>query len=804
MRLRRRIGGPAASTLWRSMGRRSRTLLTTALACAALLGLTGAARADTLQAGVGRADITPPTGYYLMGWVRSDSVGNGVNTRLYARAVVLEQNGRKLALVSEDLNGIPGGILAAAAQRLASRGFSQSNILDSASHTHAAPTGFYNASTYDTVFMTDSTPTKFNVTGAIDPQLYAFEVRGLVTAIERADDNLGPARIGWGAERLDGLTQNRSIEAHLANYGIMEAYGTGSPQQDPFGVDNTIDPEVDVLRVDKLLRVPAPAAPSRRTAAAKHRKHRKPRRKHARAAVRRHRRPHRTRRTATVLRWVPVGMWSTFANHGTVNKSTYLFYNGDHHATAQRVVESTIRSQGQVPAGQDVINSYGNSDEGDVTAGIMHSGPADAEWVGDQEAASMLAAWRQAGQNMSQSLPIEVRWTRMCFCGQAAPGGGNVASSAAFGEPQLTGSEEGRGPLYDNTHVAFEGDTSPVNDPTQGDKIVYAEGSQTVDVPKAVPLMAVRIGDRLIVSVPGEPTVGVGQMLRSAVSSAVAGSGITHVVISGLANEYDSYFTTPAEYQRQHYEGGSTLWGRYSSLVVIGMDAELAGDLVHGRDAPQPYPFDATYGLADTAPPFPTGATSATAVSQPAATERLNRAAFTWAGGPKGFDRPIDTPFVTIRRQVGGGWQSYTDDLGLQVRWSIDSNDHYTAEWQVPLDAPAGRYEFLITANHYTLESAPFDVSPNDHLTMSGARDAQGNLAVTLTYPSQQYQSDFTWWPATADGGDVSATVGSSPVNGHTGSGAITVPGSAGQAVTVAPGGARDLYGNAASNGGTF
>ena len=40
----------------------------------------------SLLVGVGRADITPPTGYYLMGWVRSDAVARGQHTRLFARA----------------------------------------------------------------------------------------------------------------------------------------------------------------------------------------------------------------------------------------------------------------------------------------------------------------------------------------------------------------------------------------------------------------------------------------------------------------------------------------------------------------------------------------------------------------------------------------------------------------------------------------------------------------------------------------------------------------------------------------------
>ncbi|MDX6639185.1 MAG: neutral ceramidase, partial [Solirubrobacteraceae bacterium] len=167
-----------------------------ALALFTLLLLAPAsAHAGTLRAGVGRADVTPPTGYYMMGWVDSRAKPVGVWTRLFARAIVLEENGKKTALVAMDANGIPGGLLAQIADDLKSRGFSQENILMSASHTHAQASGYYNYPTYNTVFMSTSTLTQQNIAGTLDPQLYAFMVRQVETAIKRADDNLRPAKL---------------------------------------------------------------------------------------------------------------------------------------------------------------------------------------------------------------------------------------------------------------------------------------------------------------------------------------------------------------------------------------------------------------------------------------------------------------------------------------------------------------------------------------------------------------------------------------------------------------------------------
>src|SRR3954447_4566614 len=396
-----------------------RRALSTAVAVLALLMCPNAFAAQ-LEAGGGRADITPPTGYYMMGWVRTDAKTIGQHTRLWGRVIVLKQGDKKIALIAGDLNAWPGGLVKQAAEMNKDRGFSEQNVLASASHTHAAPTGFYNFGTYNTAFMQADNPAEFKIVDTqADPQLYAFMVKQLAGAIRRADDDLAPAEVGWGYTTILGLTANRSIEVHLADHGIFVDYGKGSVWQDPLGCPNTIDQEVNVLRVDHV----------------KGKRH------------------------------VPIGIWSTFADHGTVNKYEFTYYNEDHHGSATHVVESKIRKLGHVPKGQDVVNAYGNTDEGDQSAGLTRDGPAAADYVGRVEAAAMLRAWREAGRHMSSAPTLESRWTRVCFCG-----GDGSDSHAVTGLPLFTGSEEGRGPLYDVTHQPFEGRTGPERGP-QGDKV---------------------------------------------------------------------------------------------------------------------------------------------------------------------------------------------------------------------------------------------------------------------------------------------------------------------------------------------
>src|SRR4029079_12584516 len=98
-----------------------------------------------------------------------------------------------------------------------------------------------------------------------------------------------------------------------------------------------------------------------------------------------------------------------------------------------------------VPRSEEVVGAYGNSDAGDMTAGLGRRGPAKADEVGRAEAGAMRAAWRQAGRRLSGAPAFGWRWTQVCFCGQTVAGGGAVASQPSVGFPFITGSAENRG-----------------------------------------------------------------------------------------------------------------------------------------------------------------------------------------------------------------------------------------------------------------------------------------------------------------------------------------------------------------------
>ncbi|MBW2256873.1 MAG: neutral/alkaline non-lysosomal ceramidase N-terminal domain-containing protein [Deltaproteobacteria bacterium] len=87
--------------------------------------------------------------------------------------------------------------------------------------------------------------------------------------------------------------------------------------------------------------------------------------------------------------------------------------------------------------------------------------------------------------------------------------------------------------------------------------------------PEVFPLRAIRVGEVWIATVPGEPTTSVGLEIRKAIRSA-RNTLDAPVIVAGISGEYCGYVTMPGEYDAQHYEGSSTVWGREQGVRAPG------------------------------------------------------------------------------------------------------------------------------------------------------------------------------------------------------------------------------------------
>ena len=250
--------------------------------------------------------------------------------------MVLRSGGAKMALVSVDLFASPGGLIAEAAER-AGHGFSERNVLVCASHTHSGPSQFANFPTLNT--LAPSTATITNPATFIE-FLGAEARRSAALHLPRQADRDGAAprqprpRPGHGrlgnqpAARRDPEPQPRGAPRRPRGHrGRRRRLGRPGPGRLP-AHDR---PAGRVLRVDRL------AADGSRT---------------------------------------PIGAWSTFANHGTVNPSDYGVYTQDHQGTATRFFEAKMRRAGKVPKREPVIDVFANAERGRPVGGAQRPGAA--------------------------------------------------------------------------------------------------------------------------------------------------------------------------------------------------------------------------------------------------------------------------------------------------------------------------------------------------------------------------------------------------------------------------------------------
>jgi hypothetical protein len=102
---------------------------------------TGLVAAD-FQAGLATADITPPVGWRRAGNY-TEFVSTGVHDPLFAKALVLAQDGTTLAWVGNDLCAVPRELTDRARQRASEEtGIPAANIVITATHTHGGPEYF--------------------------------------------------------------------------------------------------------------------------------------------------------------------------------------------------------------------------------------------------------------------------------------------------------------------------------------------------------------------------------------------------------------------------------------------------------------------------------------------------------------------------------------------------------------------------------------------------------------------------------------------------------------------------------------
>ena len=661
------------------------------------------AEAGGLLAGFGRSDITPPPGIPLGGNGFEGQQATGYRHRLYARAMVLEDfRGERLAFVVADLGHLSPILHRGTAQRVhGETGIGADRLIISVTHTHSGPGNYYEVSQYNS---------QISPLPGYDEVMVDFLVDGLASAVETAYRDLRQAVGAWGWKRVTGLTRNRSLEAYLQNPGARDRLTGFDDDRRPF---EAVDDTMRMLRVDRC--------------------------------------------DAQWTNCKPKGAFTIFAVHGSGYPPANDLIDGDVHALVERGLETDIE-QANPDLGHafrsQAFHLFANGAEGDVSpvvseesrcaphlrfrAGRRPSGPRTPEppeeWrlaestrrecldaarrsvnaVGNALAEGARELFQEIGQSghLSGGLTLQRAFKTLSLKGSAAPA--LLCPEPRSGTANFAGAEDGRTRIYKwkvlgliPTGIEEGGRAIDRNGRgCHGAKRIGLGGLQGMIVgehglPEVAQITVARVGSVLLAATPFEFTTEVGDRIRRALRKHGPAT-IEDVAIIGLANGYVQYIATAAEYGQQHYEGGSTLYGPNSAVVLTAELAELAGQLTKGAPTAVVAPITAYPGKPHSYFPAPKRGPEPGRITRQIVsfTCRSNQLVARWNDVYPGRFLPNEGQVLEVQRKGEFGWltAAWDDESGVEVR-AVSGRGNRGYLWEItwnPLSIPPGLYRVLL------------------------------------------------------------------------------------------------------------
>lgn len=661
------------------------------------------AGAEGLLAGFGRADITPPPGIPLGGNGFEGQQAAGYRHRLYARAMVLEDSrGERLAFVVADLGHLSPILHRRTAQRVhRETGIGADRLIISVTHTHSGPGNYYAVSQYNS---------QISPLPGYDKVMVDFIVDGLASAVETAFRDLRQAVAAWGWKEVPGLTRNRSLEAYLQNPGARDRLAKFDVDQRPF---EAVDDTMRMLRVDLC-----------------------------------------------DVQWTnckPKGAFTIFAVHGTGYPPANDLIDGDLHALVERGLEMYIE-QANPDLGHafrsQAFHLFANGAEGDVSpvvseasrcathlrfrAGRRPSGPRTPEppeeWhlaesalrecleaaresvneVGNALAEKAKELFREIGQSghLSRGLTLQRAFNTLSLKGPAAPA--LLCPQPRSGTANFAGAEDGRTRIYKwkvlgLIPTGIEEGGGAINRNAKdchGAKRIGLGGLQGMLVgehglPEVAQITVARVGSVLLAAIPFEVTTEVGDRMKRVLREH-GPAAIEDVAIIGLANGYVQYIVTAAEYGQQHYEGGSTLYGPNSAVVLTAELAELAAQLTKGAPTAVVAAITAYPGKPHSYFPAPKRGPEPGRITRQivSLTCRSNQLVARWIDVYPGRFLPNEGQVLDVQRKGEFGWltAAWDDESGVEVR-AVNGHGSRGYVWEVtwvPESLRPGVYRVLL------------------------------------------------------------------------------------------------------------
>lgn len=613
--------------------------------------------------GRGMVDITgPELGMPLWGFGRPDQIAEGIHIRLRSRAFIMVQaddTEQRLVFVSADLGSIDHHITLEVVERLQQRfgdTYTLDNVIISATHTHAGPSGYWQSRT------------ETGLDGGHYPAHFEAIVVGITASVVQAHEDLQPGSILINTGRVADAGVNRSVIAYLEN---------PQHERDRYSEDtNTAMTLLKFVGEDGALGMinwyalhPTAMNYYNRLISGDHKGY---------ASLQMEKR--QGSRYASSNDFVAAFAQS---DPGDVTPNTNL----DNTGPGKTDVDTTrIMGQRQLVVAQNLFDDArealsGEIDSRRIYVDLSHYA-VDGEFtgMGTQHTCASAYGYSFAG-------------------GSTEDGGGHFLFREGMTE-QSTWRD-----WLIRLIIGAPKWTEPVQSCQKPKAILLETGTGAPPLQSQIRSITVaRVGQLVILALPAEVTTMAGRRLRDSVMAEL-GDWAKYIVLAGYSNGYAGYITTPEEYMLQQYEGGHTLHGRWSLPAYQQIVSQLAAAL----EAREPIATDIIYddwrgkslGL-----PLPTGAENLLpGGTQPGDAltplhERYRQGevvtARFWSANPTA-NFPKGENYLLVERKTAGGWQRVVDDgdWSTRVRWQLQASA-YIAElsWEVPQQMPTGEYRF--------------------------------------------------------------------------------------------------------------
>ncbi|MBL8821012.1 MAG: neutral/alkaline non-lysosomal ceramidase N-terminal domain-containing protein [Planctomycetia bacterium] len=161
------------------------------------------AQSKTLEAGIARVDLTPPLSMKasLGGYgARMSKPAEGIHDRVWLKCIVLQQDGKRLALVTADSLCFPPPVRQAVMAKLKEKQVNVDEVMILPSHTH---------NSFDLFALHPKNIFRIPQIGIFQQAAFDHVVARLVDVVVQANNKFQPVKTGTGRIDLTGWNRNR-------------------------------------------------------------------------------------------------------------------------------------------------------------------------------------------------------------------------------------------------------------------------------------------------------------------------------------------------------------------------------------------------------------------------------------------------------------------------------------------------------------------------------------------------------------------------------------------------------------------